>query len=128
MNRTTIRMLLATASVATAIVLAGPADAYLVEGGGATAASPQATATDTGTVSYPSHVIGGGERDWDGQALPPPAEVQAVPSRHQETATASGDDFEWASFGAGAGAAALLAAGLAGAVLSTRKRRTVGLS
>jgi hypothetical protein len=42
--------------------------------------------------------------------------------------TASGgDNFDWTSFGAGAGMVALLGAGLAGALLTVRKRHSVGL-
>lgn len=44
------------------------------------------------------------------------------------TATVSGgDEFDWTSFGAGAGLAVLLAAGIAGVLLSMRRRHTVGL-
>lgn len=79
-----------------------------------------------GTVSYPSHVIGGGERSWNGLTLPPSADVQAAPASQRGTATASDDDFEWTSFGAGAGVS-VLAAMLVGGVLSIRNRRTVEL-
>lgn len=44
------------------------------------------------------------------------------------TATVSGgNDTDWTMFGAGAGLAVLLAAGIAGALLSMRRRHTVGL-
>jgi len=44
------------------------------------------------------------------------------------TPTVSGDnDIEWTSFGAGAGMVALIAAGLVGILLTTRRRHTVGL-
>jgi hypothetical protein len=85
------------------------------------------SSTTPGTVSYPSHVIGAGGRYWNGLTLPPPAGVQAAPAGLRGTATASDDDFEWTSFGAGAGVAGLLAAVLAGGVVSIRKRRTVRL-
>ncbi len=39
----------------------------------------------------------------------------------------SGNDFDWASFGAGAGMVALLAAVLGGALLTARRRHSVGL-
>ena len=40
---------------------------------------------------------------------------------------AGGNDIDWTSFGAGAGMVALVAAGLAGILLTTRRRRTVGM-
>lgn len=44
------------------------------------------------------------------------------------TPTVSGDnDIDWTSFGAGAGMVALIAAGLVGILLTTRRRHTVGL-
>jgi hypothetical protein len=77
-------------------------------------------------TTYPSHVIGAGGSQWDGQTLPATADVDTtqVP---QVTATSSGSDFDWASFGAGAGMAALLAGALAGLALAMRRRHTVGL-
>jgi hypothetical protein len=39
----------------------------------------------------------------------------------------SGEDFDWTSFGAGAGMVALLAAALGGVLLTARKRHSVGL-
>jgi hypothetical protein len=45
----------------------------------------------------------------------------------QVTATSSGSDLDWTSFGAGAAMVALLGAGLAGALLTVRKRHSVGL-
>lgn len=41
--------------------------------------------------------------------------------------TSGGDEIDWTSFGAGAGMAALLVAGLVGVLLATRRRQTVGL-
>lgn len=43
------------------------------------------------------------------------------------TATSSGNDVDWTSFGAGAGAVALLAAAIAGVFLTTRRRGGVAL-
>ena len=43
------------------------------------------------------------------------------------TATSGGNDVDWTSFGAGAGAVALLAAGIAGVFLTTRRRGGVAL-
>jgi hypothetical protein len=43
------------------------------------------------------------------------------------TATSGGNDVDWTSFGAGAGLAALLAAAVAGVVLTTRRRGGVAL-
>jgi len=43
------------------------------------------------------------------------------------TATSGNDDMDWTSFGAGAGLAALLAAAVAGIVLTTRRRGGVAL-
>jgi hypothetical protein len=51
-------------------------------------------------------------------STPPPTQVGTA---------SSGSDFDWASFGAGAGMVALLAAVLGGALLTARRRHSVGL-
>ena len=43
------------------------------------------------------------------------------------TGVPGGNDIDWTSFGAGAGMVALLAAGLGGVLLTTRRRHTVGM-
>jgi hypothetical protein len=50
----------------------------------------------------------------------------STPSTPAVTASGS-DDFDWTSFGAGAGMVALLGAGLAAALLTVRRRHSVGL-
>jgi hypothetical protein len=45
----------------------------------------------------------------------------------EATATSNGSDFDWTSFGAGAAMAALLAAAIAGVLLTTRRRGGVAL-
>lgn len=83
--------------------------------------------TTPSQTAYPSHVIGAGGSQWDGRTLPAAADVGSAQTP-QLTATSSGSDFDWESFGAGAGMAALLAAGCAGLLLATRRRHTVGMS
>ena len=51
----------------------------------------------------------------------------STPSPPQVGSASSGNDFDWASFGAGAGMVALLAAVLGGALLTARRRHSVGL-
>jgi hypothetical protein len=54
--------------------------------------------------------------------------LRPVSTPSTPTVTASGgDDFDWASFGAGAGMVALVAAGLGGILLAARRRHSVGL-
>jgi hypothetical protein len=78
-------------------------------------------------TTYPSHVIGAGDSQWDGRSLPAAADVGSAQTV-ELTATSSGSDFDWESFGAGAGMAAILAAACAGVLLATRRRHTVGMS
>ena len=50
-----------------------------------------------------------------------------VPESAPTPTASGGSELDWTSFGAGAGMVALLAAGLVGVVLATRRRHTVGL-
>jgi hypothetical protein len=50
-----------------------------------------------------------------------------VPDNAPAPTVSSGDDIDWTSFGAGAGMVALIAAGLAGVLLTMRRRHTIGL-
>jgi hypothetical protein len=50
-----------------------------------------------------------------------------VPWAAPAATAVSGNDVDWTSFGAGAGIAALLAAALAGILLASRRRHTVGM-
>jgi len=103
--------------------------------------------------SYPSHVIGAGASQWDGRTLPTAVDVSGedtyqVPRRRVTNGSrpslvigagesqrdggpaagqSSGNDFDWTSFAAGAGTAALLAAALMGVVSTARRRHSVGL-
>ena len=50
-----------------------------------------------------------------------------VPGTSPTATVSSGEDIDWTSFGAGAGMVALVAAGLVGILLTTRRRHTVGM-
>ena len=50
-----------------------------------------------------------------------------VPDNAPTPTVSSGDDIDWTSFGAGAGMVALIAAGLVGILLTSRRRHTIGL-
>jgi hypothetical protein len=50
-----------------------------------------------------------------------------VPDNTTAPTVSGGEDIDWTSFGAGAGMVALIAAGLAGVVLTARRRHTIGL-
>ena len=50
-----------------------------------------------------------------------------VPGTSPTPTVSGGEDIDWTSFGAGAGMVALLAAGLGGVLLTTRRRHTVGM-
>ena len=150
------RMLLTTAVLAAvAAMLAGPANAFLeADGvGGSEAAAPAAQAPiGPGTIPYLSHGIGVDESLFAGTSEPqaslgltgdsPLTRVSApepegltgdsaatrYPGPRGLTATASsGDDTDWTWLGLGAGMAALVAAGLAGVLLSTRNRDRMAL-
>ncbi len=62
------------------------------------------------------------------QGLTGDSALTRVPEPAPKATTSSGNDIDWTSFGAGAGMVALLAAGLVGVLLATRRRHTVGLS
>ena len=145
MNDTaTIRMLLTTAVLAAvAALVAGPAQAFVmdVEGGGGSGAAATVPARggldpairtaiaartiqesslatpQRGTIPYLSHGIGVDETLFSGQ---PTATATAAQ-------VSSGTDFDWTWVGLGAGGAALLAAAMAGLYLSTRQRSRVAL-
>ncbi|HET6684212.1 MAG TPA: hypothetical protein VFG75_10990 [Gaiella sp.] len=50
-----------------------------------------------------------------------------VPGNTPTPTFSGGEDFDWTSFGAGAGMVALVAAGLVGILLTARRRHTIGL-
>lgn len=50
-----------------------------------------------------------------------------VPGTSPTATVSGGEDIDWTSFGAGAGMVALVAAGLVGILLTTRRRHTVGM-
>lgn len=50
-----------------------------------------------------------------------------VPGTSPTVTVSGGNDIDWTSFGAGAGMVALIAAGLVGILLTTRRRHTVGM-
>ena len=50
-----------------------------------------------------------------------------VPGTSPTVTVSGGEDIDWTSFGAGAGMVALVAAGLVGILLTTRRRHTVGM-
>lgn len=136
---TKTRMLLTTAVFAAAAALmAGPANAFLDEGGagGGTSAVAAAPAGEPGTIPYLSHGIGVDESLFQGQAQAPPslgltgdsaATRYAEPQSIVTVTASSGDDSDWTWVGIGAGMAALVAAGLAGVLLSARHRGRVAL-
>ena len=53
--------------------------------------------------------------------------IGRFPETTQTAVASSNDDLDWSSFGAGAGLVALVAAGIAGVWLTTRKRGGVAL-
>jgi len=61
------------------------------------------------------------------QGLTGDSPATRVPETAPTPTVSGGDDIDWTSFGAGAGMVALVAAGLVGILLTTRRRHTVGL-
>jgi hypothetical protein len=147
------RMLLTTAVfAAVAAFLAGPANAYVMDvegGGGSDDYSAIAQPGDPGTIPYLSHGIGVDESLFSGEqslgltgdsaltrvSAPEPEGLTGdsaltrypAQGRGLTVAASSSDDTDWTWFGVGAGLAALVAAGLAGVLLTSRRRGTVAL-
>ena len=145
---TTTRMLLTTAALAAvAALFAGGANARLLDTDGGTATGAAVVPTGPGTIPYLSHGIGVDESQFSGRpslgltgdspltrvSAPEPegltgdSAATRYPGTVGTTATSGGNDVDWTSFGAGAGAVALLAAGIAGVFLTTRRRGGVAL-
>lgn len=113
----------------------------------ATHASDSAVTVEQQTIPYLSHGIGVDAAQFSGQAslgltgdspltrvsAPEPegltgdSALTRYPGTVSLPATSGGSDTDWTWFGVGAGMAALLAAGLAGVLLSTRNRNRVAL-
>jgi hypothetical protein len=142
-DMTKTRMLLTTAVLAAvAALLAGPANAKVVDYGNDNAAETVAVEIGPGTIPYLSHGIGVDESLFSGERPlgltgDSPLTRDAGEStltrypaqgRGLTTATSSEeDDMNWAAFGLGAAIGALVAAGVAGAVLTARHRGRVAL-
>lgn len=137
---TKTRMLLTTAVLAAvAALLAGPANAKVVEYGNDHATETVAVKIGPGVIPYLSHGIGVDESLFSGErslgltgdsALTRAADDSAVtryPAPSSATTSPSSDDMDWAAFGLGAAIGALGAAGVAGAVLTARQRARMAL-
>ena len=137
---TTTRMLLTTAVLAAvAALLAGPANAKVVDYGNNHATETVAVEIGPGVIPYLSHGIGVDESLFSGErslgltgdsALTRAADDSAVtryPAPRSATISPSSDDMDWAAFGLGAAIGALGAAGVAGAVLTARQRARMAL-
>lgn len=105
------------------------------------------SAVEPGTIPYLSHGIGVDASQFSGRpslgltgdspltrvSAPEPAGLTGdsaatrYPRTVATTTTTGGSDVDWTSFGAGAGAIALLAAAVAGVFLTTRRRGGVAL-
>lgn len=151
----TRKLLVAAALALVAFAIAGPANAghgtvpYLSQGAGVDESlwSNQQTPMLTGVHAALSRRdradTGGGASEQalgltgdspltrasapESQGLAGDTAVTRYPRQVPITAEPGENDLEWTSFGAGAALAALLAAGIAGVLLSTRRRHTVGL-
>jgi hypothetical protein len=146
------RMLLTTAVfAAVAALLAGPANAFVTDGGArgdSANAAAVAQPGDPGTIPYLSHGIGVDESLFQGESLgltgdsartrvsaPEPegltgdSALTRYPGqgRGLTVSASTSDDTDWTWFGVGAGMAALVAAGLAGVLLTSRRRGPVAL-
>lgn len=173
-ENTTARMLLTTAVLAAvAALLAGPANAYVMDvegGGGSGAAVATAAPIEPGSIPYLSQGIGVDESLFGGTGLTYETQAPANESLFQgeasqpslgltgdspltrvsapepegltgdgaltrypgtgrglTAAASSGNDTDWTWFGLGAGMAALVAAGLAGVLLTARHRGRIAL-
>src|SRR6185436_7595589 len=126
---TTTRMLLTTAALAAvAALFAGGANARLLDTDGGTATGAAAVPTGPGTIPYLSHGIGVDASQFSGgpslgltgdspltrvsapepEGLTGDSAATRYPGTVGTTATSGGNDVDWTSFGAGAGAVALL--------------------
>jgi hypothetical protein len=176
------RMLLTTAVfAAVAALLAGPANAFVTDGGArgdSANAAAVAQPGDPGTIPYLSHGIGVDESLFQGEAaaVAQPGDPGTIPylshgigvdeslfqgeslgltgdsartrvsapepegltgdsaltrypgqGRGLTVSASTSDDTDWTWFGVGAGMAALVAAGLAGVLLTSRRRGPVAL-
>ena len=107
----------------------------------------ETSAVEPGTIPYLSQGVGVDASQFGGQpsvgltgdspltrvSAPEPAgltgdsAITRYPGTVTTPATSGGNEIDWTSFGAGAGMAALLAAAIAGVVLTTRRRGGVAL-
>jgi hypothetical protein len=107
----------------------------------------ETSAVEPGTIPYLSHGVGVDASQFGGQpsvgltgdspltrvSAPEPegltgdSAITRYPGTVTTPATSGGSETDWTSFGAGAGMAALLAAAIAGVVLTTRRRGGVAL-
>lgn len=149
-ENTKARMLLTTAALAAvAAFFAGGANARLMDVDGGTAAgAARVLSSQPQAIPYLSHGIGVDASQFSGRTTSlgltgdsPLTRVSApesvgltgdsaatrYPRQVGTTVTPGGSDVDWTSFGAGAGLAALLAAAVAGIVLTTRRRGGVAL-
>lgn len=140
-DMTKTRMFLTTAVLAAAAaLLAGPANAKVVDYGNDHATETVAVEIGPGVIPYLSHGIGVDESLFSGErslgltgdsALTRAADDGAV-TRYPApgsgaTISPPGEDTDWAAFGLGAAIGALIAAGLAGVVLTARQRGRMAL-
>lgn len=151
-DMTKTRMLLTTAVLAAvAALLAAPANAkYLDYQDGGPSATTAAVQIGPGVIPYMSHGIGVDESRFQGGepslgltgdsprtrvAAPEPegltgdSALTRYPARGSgpTVSASSSDDTDWTAFGLGAALAALVAAGLAGVLLTARHRGRVAL-
>jgi hypothetical protein len=94
------------------------------------AAEASANVTQPGTIPYLSHGIGVDESLFSGRpslGLNGDSAATRYPGVVSTPLVSGDEDLDWTSFGAGAGMAALLAAAVAGVVLTTRRRGGVAL-
>ena len=149
-NMTTMRMLLSTAALAAfAVVFAGGANAKMLDEGGSGGGAPTVKAIEhrafgSGLIGDPAirkaieHRAFGsgliGDSALTRSSAPQPAGLtgDSAPTRYPGTVTlptesSASDGVDWSWFGLGAGMTALLAAGIAGVVLTTRRRGGIAL-
>ena len=139
---TKTRMLLTTAVLAAvAALLAAPGNAKVVDDGTDNAGETVAVEIGPGMIPYLSHGIGVDESRFSGERplgltgdspLTRAARDSTVtrypaPSNGPTIAASSGNETDWTAFGLGAAIGALVAAGLAGVVLTARHRGRVAL-
>ena len=144
-NMTTMRMLLSTAALAAfAVVFAGSANAKMLDEGGSGGGAPTVKAIEH--RAFGSGLIGDSAltrssapqtlwRSSAPQALTRSSAPQFRGAHRGQrpgtvtlpTASSASDGVDWSWFGLGAGMTALLAAGIAGVVLTTRRRGGIAL-